>query len=226
MYKYKSELLILLIFLVAIIVISIFYYGQFTELGIEKVPIHWNINNQPDNFASPLLACLLGPATIILIILSSFGMSKKNFTNSEKRSTRFVILLVAALMVFINWVALKSAAGYANEQGFDMSMLHLGLGLVFILIGNQFGKLPRSHWIGIRVPATLNNDEVWNRVHRKSGKLMVISGAFVIAAMFLGDRPIAIFFYIPLFASIVLMIFIIPTIEKKRVEKEENSKKG
>ena len=206
MQKCKSELLILTVFLIVMSAISIYFWGEFEKSGVEQVPIHWNINNQPDNFASPLVACLLGPVTIILIILATFGMSRKGYSNSEKKSTRFVILFVAALMVFINWVALKSAAGYVNEEGFDMSMLHLGLGLLFILMGNQFGKLPRSHWVGIRVPATLNNEEVWNRVHRRSGKLMVLSGVFVLLAAFLKDTSVTVFFYIPFFISLILMV--------------------
>ena len=226
MNKFKNELIVLVVLLVAISAISIYFYGEFKDSGVDRVPIHWNINNEPDNFASPLVACLIGPGVIILIMIATLSMSRKEYSKSEKKSTRFVILLVAALMVFINWVALKSAVGYTNDQGFDVTAMHLGLGLLFILLGNQFGKLPRSHWIGIRVPATLNNEEVWNRVHRKGGRLMVLSGAFVLATLFVGDRPIAIFFYIPLFVSIILMIFVLPAIEKKRVEEEEKIKRG
>lgn len=224
MYKFKRELIVLIVFLLAMLAISIYYYGQFIELGVEQVPIHWNVQNEPDNFASPLIACLFGPVVIILIMLATVGMSKKEYSKIEKRTSRFTILLVAALMVFVNWVALKSALGYSNEQGFDMSLLHLGLGLVFVLLGNQFGKLTPQRWIGIRIPATLNNDEVWNRVHRKSGRLMVLSGASVIIATFFGETPWAWVFYIPLFISIVLMIFVIPSIEKNHVEKEEELK--
>ena len=226
MNKFKKQLIVLIVFLIAASAISINFYGEFKESGVDKVPIHWDINNEPNNFASPLVACLMGPAMIILIMISTFGISRKEYSNSEKKSTSFVILLVAALMVFINWVALKSAGGYVNDQGFDMPTIHLGLGLLFVLMGNQFGKLPRSHWIGIRVPATLKNEEVWNRVHRKGGRLMVLSGAFVIAAVFVGDRPFAIFFYIPLFVSMILMIFVLPAVEKKRVKEEEKLKKG
>ncbi|MCF7832296.1 MAG: SdpI family protein [Candidatus Marinimicrobia bacterium] len=220
MNKFKNELIILVVLLIAISAISIYFYGEFKESGVEKVPIHWNINNEPNNFASPLVACLIGPVAIILIMIATFSMSRKEYSSSEKKSTRFVILLVAALMVFINWIALKSAVGYTNDQGLDVTAMHLGLGLLFILLGNQFGKLPRSHWIGIRVPATLNNEEVWNRVHRKSGKYMVLSGVFVLIASFIGDKPLAIYFYIPLFVSIILMIFVFPSMEKKRVEEE------
>lgn len=224
MNKFKKELIVLAVFLVAISAISIFYYGEFKEAGVDKVPIHWNINNEPDNFASPLIACLIGPAVIILMMFATLGMSRKEYSKNEKKSTRFVILVIAAAMVFINWVAMRSALGYTGDEGFDFSMLHLGLGLLFVLIGNQFGKMTPSRWIGIRVPATLNNEEVWNRVHRKSGRLMVLSGVCVMAAVFMGDKPIALFFYIPLLLSLIVMIFVLPAMEKKKVEEELKDK--
>jgi immunity protein, SdpI family len=226
MNKFKKELIILAIFLVAVSAISIYFYGEFKESGVDKVPIHWNINNEPDNFASPLVACLFGPGAIILIMASTYFMSRKEYSKSEKKSTRFVILLIAAFLVFMNWVALKSAVGYSSDKGFDVSAIHLGLGLLFILLGNQFGKLPHSRWVGIRVPATLNNEEVWNRVHRKGGRLMVLSGAFILSASFIGDKSWSIFFYVPFAISLILMIFVLPSAEKRRVEDEEKLKKG
>jgi uncharacterized membrane protein len=218
MNKFKRELIILSILLLIASAISMYFYVKISEVGIDKVPIHWNINNEPNHFASPLVAGLFGPATIILMMIASFNLSRKNFSKSEKRSSGFVILLVASFLVFINWIALKAALGYASNEGLDASMFHLALGLMFILIGNQFGKLPYSRWIGVRVPATLNNEEVWNRVHRKSGRWMVVSGMFVTSSIFLGDRPGVVFFYIPLFVSLILMIFVLPPLEKKSVE--------
>ncbi len=220
MNKFKRELAILAVLLIAVSAISVFYYGKMMDAGVEKVPIHWNINNEPDNFASPLVACLFGPGMVILIMVATFAMSRKEYSKSEKRSTRFVILLIASFLVFINWVALKSALGYGSDGGIDISAIHLGLGLMFILLGNQLGKLPYSRWVGIRVPATLNNEEVWNRVHRKSGKYMVLSGACILIAAFLGDKPLTIIFYIPFIVSLILMIFVIPAIATKQVENE------
>jgi uncharacterized membrane protein len=222
--KFKRELAILAVLLVAISLISVYFYGKMIDSGLEKVPVHWNINNQPDRFASPLIASLIGPVVILLMMVITFSMSKRDYSKIEKKSMRFVILLVAAFLVFMNWVALKSAAGYGLGRGFDISAIHLGLGLLFILLGNQFGKLPYSYWVGIRVPATLNNEEVWNRVHQKSGKYMVISGIFILAATFVGDKSWSIYFYLPLALSLILMIFVFPTIEKKKVEKKNHGK--
>ena len=151
MNKFRRELAVLAILLLAISVISIYFYGKMMDAGLEKVPIHWTVQNQPDNFAAPWLACLIGPCVILLMMVVTFSMSKREYSRIEKKSMRFVILLVAAFLVFMNWVALKSAVGYGSDQGFDVSAIHLGLGLLFILLGNQFGKLPYSKCLLIPV---------------------------------------------------------------------------
>lgn len=219
MNKFKQEVVILAILLIVSSLISVHFYSEFLEKGIDKVPIHWNINNEADNFASPLIASLFGPAIIILIMLATFGMSRKKYSQQKIKSTRFVITLIGGLMVFINWVALSSASAY-GESAFNAKMIHLALGIMFVLLGNQLGKLPYSKWIGIRVPATLNNEEVWNRVHQKSGKFMVLSGVCIILLPLLEIQSGAIYFYIPLIISMIYMTFIYPTIVKKQLEKE------
>ena len=218
----KREIIILGILFLVISAISINFYVEMNNSGVEKVPIHWNVHYEPDRFASPIIAVLIGPLTMLVIILATWRMSKKRHSDTEKKSTRIIILFVAALMVFVNWISLKAASGYVSGESADISNIHLGLGLVFVLIGNQFGKLRPSRWIGIRIPATLNNEEVWNRVHRKGGRLMVISGLCVITAVFFGEQTWSWIFYIPLFISIIMMIFVLPAIEKKKVEKEVN----
>ncbi len=220
MNNFKRELIILAILFVVMCAVSGYFLIQMEKAGVEKVPIHWNIHNEPDNFAPPLIAALIGPATILLMMIATWSLARKKYSGPEKRSVKFIILLVASAMVFFNWVALKAASGYGSGEGFDISLVHVALGLVFVLIGNQLGKLPQSHWVGIRIPATLNNEEVWNRVHRKSGRLMVISGLFVLIAAFFGQNNWTWVFYIPLFVSLIVIIFILPAVEKRRLENE------
>jgi len=221
MNNFRRELIILGVLFVVMCAVSGYFYIQMENSGVDKVPIHWNVHNQPDNFAPPIIAALIGPAVILLMIFAAWSMANKKYSDPEKRSVKFIILLVASVFVFLNWVALKAASGYGTGEGFDISLIHIGLGLVFVLIGNQLGKLPQSHWVGIRVPATLNNEEVWNRVHRKSGRLMVISGLLVLVAAFFGPRNWTWVFYIPLFISMIVIIFVLPSFEKKKLDKEK-----
>jgi uncharacterized membrane protein len=65
------------------------------------------------------------------------------------------------------------------------SFILAGVGLIFILIGNQLGKSRSMYLIGIRTPWTLASEEVWIRTHRLAGKLMVAGGALLVLGAFL-----------------------------------------
>ncbi|MDZ7795896.1 MAG: SdpI family protein [Candidatus Marinimicrobia bacterium] len=216
MKNFKHELGVLIIFFLFACAVSAYFFLEMQQAGVSKVPVHWNIHNEADLFASPLIAALIGPVAVLLIIIAAVSIPGRKYSGTEKKSVIFIIMVVTACLVFINWVALQAAAGFAGGKTLDISLLHLGLGILFVLIGNRLGKLRPSYWVGIRLPATLNNEEVWNRVHRKSGRLMVFSGLCVFIAVFFGERPWVWIFYLPLFISILLMIFVIPALEKKK----------
>jgi uncharacterized membrane protein len=56
--------------------------------------------------------------------------------------------------------------------------------LEFIFVGNMMGKIRMNWFVGARFPWTLENDEVWNKTNRLSGKLFVASGTASIIAVF------------------------------------------
>lgn len=183
------------------------------------VPIHWNVMNEPELFAKTLTAVLIGPLAILLMIVVLLSTSFRKYEKQEQRSVRFIVLLISAVLVVVNWIALSTALRYGAGRVEDFRLLHLVLGLLFILVGNRFGKLRPSYWIGIRTPLTLSNEELWNRVHRKGGRLMVISGILILAGLFFFKESWLWVFYLPLFISIFLSIFVIPRLEKRKMEK-------
>jgi len=62
----------------------------------------------------------------------------------------------------------------------------IGIGLLFIIIGNYLPKT-RSNWlIGIRTPWTLSSDITWEKTHRIGGRLFLGAGILtIISALFL-----------------------------------------
>ncbi|MDD3095791.1 MAG: SdpI family protein [Candidatus Neomarinimicrobiota bacterium] len=218
MNTFRREIAFLLLFFAISAVISVYFYAELKAAGVTTVPIHWNILNEPDLFAKTLTAVLIGPLAILLMIVILLSSAFRKYEKQEQRSVRFVVLLISAVLVVMNWIALSTALRYGAERAEDFRLLHLVLGLLFILIGNRFGKLRPSYWIGIRTPLTLSNEELWNRVHRKGGRLMVISGIFILAGLFFVNKSWFWVFYLPLLISIVLSVFVIPRIEKRKME--------
>lgn len=54
----------------------------------------------------------------------------------------------------------------------------------------------------------LSNEEFWYRVPRKGGRLIVISGIFILAGLFFVNYSWFWVFYLPLLISIILSIFV------------------
>jgi uncharacterized membrane protein len=85
----------------------------------------------------------------------------------------------AALHVFAVLAALGRAANIAPVAG-------IGIGLLFVVMGNFLGKT-RSSWLfGIRTPWTLSSERSWQRTHRLGGYLFMALGlAMVLSALLL-----------------------------------------
>ena len=65
------------------------------------------------------------------------------------------------------------------------------LGLLYLFLGNQQGKVKPNGNIGIRSRWTLADPDVWNRTHRLSGKLLFASGLLVLLTSFLLPEAVA-----------------------------------
>lgn len=138
------ELAFLLLFFVISVAISVYFYAELKVSGLTTVPIHWNVMNEANLFAKTLPAVLIGPLAILLMIVVLLCTSFKKYEKQEQKSVRFVILLISAVLVMMNWIALSTALPCGEGRAEDFRFLHLVLGLLFILVGNRFGKLRPS----------------------------------------------------------------------------------
>ena len=55
-------------------------------------------------------------------------------------------------------------------------LMYLGIGLMFILIGNYLPKVRQNSTMGIKVKWALEDEENWNATHRFGGKVWVVCG--------------------------------------------------
>lgn len=65
------------------------------------------------------------------------------------------------------------------------------MGFLFILIGNYLPKMRHSYTVGIKLPWTLADEEVWDKTHRMAGFLWVVCGFIVFIGSFL-HKPFSI----------------------------------
>jgi uncharacterized membrane protein len=64
------------------------------------------------------------------------------------------------------------------------TVVPVGVGILFIIIGGLMERMPPSWFMGIRTPWTLSNDDVWRKTHQVGGVCFILAGLILIVAGF------------------------------------------
>ncbi len=167
---------------------------------------HWNAQGEADGFADKSLAVFGIPLIFLamqwLCVLFSAADPKNKNQNSKVFS--IVIWLMPLLSLVVSAVMYCIALGVELDIG---TIITAAMGVLFIIIGNYLPKCKANYTIGIRVPWTINDEEIWNKTHRFAGWFWVIGGVLLIAASLLPAKWKFAFLIV-----IVLLLALIPTI--------------
>lgn len=148
-----------------------------------QLPTHWGIDGRPDRFAdkwSALLipAAILAGVSLLLYFVPALESRREGLERSPGLySASWIALLLMGPLIQLS--VISTAYGWPVE---GTTFILAGLGLTFVLIGNQLGKSRSMYLIGIRTPWTLASEEVWVKTHRLAGKLMVGAGLLTLVA--------------------------------------------
>jgi uncharacterized membrane protein len=154
--------------------------------GDVQLPTHWNLRGEPDAFSGKWTALLL-PAVIAagVSLLFYFLPALEPRREGLERSQGLYLWGWASLLVMSVCVELAVVSVALHWDVHGTSYILGGLGVMFVMIGNQLGKSRSMYLIGFRTPWTLASEEVWVKTHRLAGKLMVGGGALLVIAAFL-----------------------------------------
>ena len=190
----RSELPIIILLLIGVLA-SFWFYQNMPE----QVPIHWNFAGEPDNYGSRTMAAFFFPALIVgiylLMIFLPYLDPKKERYQQFVKAYWAIRLILVIYFILIYFSASLVGVGYKIPIS---QVVLLGVGILFIIIGNYLGKIKPNWFVGIRTPWTLSNEEVWNKTHRLGGKLFILAGLFFIFSIF-----------IPVSWSMLLLLIII-----------------
>jgi uncharacterized membrane protein len=185
--KTKTSLLIMIGLLVAALAHAGYVYPRLPD----SVPIHWNLQGNPDQWGSKALDTFLAPGIMAAMILMALALpvrSPKNFKIEPFMGTyNEIMTLIVGLFGYIHVVIIQAASHPQIDMG---RFLIGGILLFFAAMGNLMGRVRRNFWMGIRTPWTLASDAVWVATHRLAGRLMVVFGLLGAVAVFAGVPPI------------------------------------
>ena len=181
---------------------------------------HWSVNGTPDGFSSRLLAVAIVPVmlvgmTVIFNVLPRIDPRRENYA---KFLSSYWLIANAVIVFLLVAHALVIASGLGYGVRIDR-LMPLGVGLLFIFLGNYLTRVEPNWFIGIRTPWTLSSDTVWRRTHRTGGWLMVIGGLVMAVAGFVA-RPA----FLVLFVATIVIIAVIPIVQSYVLWKKEQGK--
>lgn len=203
-FSLKKEWPLLCILLGALI------YGVYVYPTLpDKVPSHWNLNGEVDNWSSPFWGAF-GIPLMNMALYPLFFIMPKLDPNKERyiqftgayNAFRYIFHLFMAGLYVVIIMATKNQPVNVGQ------LVPMGVAVVLMVTGNYMGKVRKNYFFGIKNPWTLANEEVWQKTHRMSGTLWFFSGliAFV-GAMFGGKAGHFIFFTMIVVIAVVPMVY-------------------
>ena len=186
-----------------------------------RVPTHWNIHGVPDWYSSRLVAVLLMPGIVLALngLFRILPLLDPRRVNYEKFQDTYW-LIANALVLFLLGV---HALVIANGLGYPVAMARLmpvGIGLLFIVLGNSLARVQPTWFVGIRTPWTLSSDTVWRKTHRTGGFTFVIGGGVMITAAFVSGALVWV-----LLAAAAVLAVAVPVVQSYVLWRREQHEK-
>lgn len=147
----------------------------------QRMPTHWNLSGEVDGWSSRPWGAFMIPV-FLLVMLAVFHLLPKidpRAPNYAKFRGTYEIVIIA-IMVFMLGVQLVILAISLGKNVSVDRVMPIGVGILFMVIGNLLPRMRPNWFIGVRTPWTLSSDRVWDRTHRFGGWLFVAAGALIL----------------------------------------------
>lgn len=149
------------------------------------VPMHWNIDGtvryDPKN--SLWLMAALSPLLAVLFpVLAKIDPRKRNYEKFGGAYQGFMIVM-QLFLIMMNGIIISEAL-YPGRISVS-TVVTVGVGLLFVFLGNIMPKVKSNFYMGVRTPWTLSDPDVWFKTNRLSGHLFFISGLIICVCPFI-----------------------------------------
>ena len=203
--KFSSPVFLLQI----LIVIGMFATGWllFDQLP-EQMPTHWNIAGEVDGYMPKGTAIILFPAitlgiAILFPILSMIDPRKEKYTLFR----RPWLILQTVIVIFFAYLYFVSIYLAFNPAVSITPFIFVGIGVLFIVIGNYLGKVRQNYFVGIKTPWTLHSEEVWNKTHRLGSWAFLIAGILILVNGFIQWQLVPVMVAAIIIAAVVPIVY-------------------
>jgi len=148
-----------------------------------NIPTHWNVTGQPDKWSSRAWGAWMMPVFILgaWVLFRVIPAIDPRGANYAKFGGAFegIVISVMLFMLALHIVVLRASLGHPADM---RRVVPIGMGLLFLAIGNLLPRARPNWFVGIRTPWTLSSDRVWEKTHRLGGRVFVGAGIFITLA--------------------------------------------
>lgn len=208
---------------VLVIQLAVVLWLGFSLPADTKIPIHWNIKNEIDGYASRNMAVFpfwLFNLGLFLLMMFSARLSPVFQQNRERYDAVIPPMTLVLVFFFALFHVYMLLLGHYPWLEDKLQIIYILIGALFICLGNILPKLPRNYIAGIKTPWTIYSDEIWRRTSRLGGfsfvilgLLMLVKGLFNLQAAWLNYTLLALLGFLVL--GPVLYSFALYQKEKK-----------
>ena len=144
---------------------------------------------------------LLAAHWLVLLIVFS---DRRNRENQSRKAVGMIFWVMPFVSLLMGGAAVMIEQGVSSADALS-SLMALGFGLMFLLLGNYMPKFRQNSFMGIRVKWTLENEANWNATHRFGGKVWVAGGFACLAGALLPVQAMGV-----VFPAVLLVIVALP----------------
>lgn len=188
------------------------------------VPVHFDINGNPDRFGSKYEMLIMPIILIATVVLLNYLIKKyKNQADTEideKKKAEFLsnakvmnitgtitsvfLFAITTMTYYIVYSTTNSNLGLPEIS--VTNLIGVMLGLLFIALANYMPKTRNNRNIGLRLYWTRYNDTTWTKSNRFASYTMTIAGIIsLIASLLIKGTVAGIIMIISVLVAIILM---------------------
>lgn len=205
---HKGMIILILISIIA----TIFIYSSLPE----KIPTHWNIRGEIDSYNNKSFVwftSLLPLGIYMLMIYVPEIDPRRESYKKHKKAYKILMNILVPFFIVVHWITIFSALGHQVSVA---RIIPIGVGILFIVIGNYMGQIRPNYTFGIRIPWTLADETVWKKTHRVGSFAFILSGLiFIIAGII--NKPYSFILAISSIFVTLIFTFVYSYLEYKKI---------
>lgn len=182
----------------------------------DRIATHWGANGQVNGWSSRAWGAFTMPFVLLMLALLMHWIPRidPRRANYSKFATTFdaIFISIMLFLLLMHFALLGAALGYPVK--FER-WVPVGIGLLFIVLGNLMPRARPNWFIGVRTPWTLSSDRVWEKTHRLAGYVLVAAGMVVVIIGITGAR-VAPFLMGPVIGVAALSLVVYSYVEWRR----------